>query len=183
MLTFQADADKVINAIAYFAERCPDSTKMKICKLIYYSDKLHLNRYGRPVTGDTYIRMRKGPVPSMGLNLMRHTAYFEGASELFDEVIAVKGIEVKALRAFNRNVFSRSDMRVMHEVMQSFGCESAEALSERSHDEESWKNSQMNRRIKFEMLFGDEPESQQMLKLLQEESTPAGAVTQEAALA
>jgi uncharacterized phage-associated protein len=170
MLRFHADSEKVVNAIAYFAAQCPGATKMKICKLMYYADKAHLNRYGRPITGDTYIRMRKGPVPSMGLNLMRHTAYFEYASELFDKTIEVKGISVRALQDFNRNIFSRSDVRIMDETIKAFGDRTAEDLSDLSHEEDAWKNSEMNRKIDFELLFDSTAESQHMLELISSEA-------------
>jgi uncharacterized phage-associated protein len=169
MLKFNANGEKVVNMIAYFAGRCADATKMKISKLMYFADKVHLNRFGRPISGDTYIRMKFGPVPSMGLNLMRHTAYYENVSELFDELIEVKGNEVRPLEEFNGKIFSRSDISVMNDVIEEFGNVHALRLSDLSHDESAWKKAEMNRKIDFELLFDETPEGQQMLGLLLED--------------
>ena len=38
--------------------------KLKALKLVYFADRYHLRRYGRPVIGDEYLAMQYGPVPS-----------------------------------------------------------------------------------------------------------------------
>ena len=146
---------------------------MKISKLMYYADKLHLNRFGRPISGDAYIRMKFGPVPSMGLNLMRHTAYFEDTSELFDQKITVKGLEVTPRQEVDISVFSRSDLDAMDEVMKNFGAISASFLSDLSHGEDAWNKAEMNRKIDFELLFDKNPDSQHLLNLLIADAEPS----------
>jgi uncharacterized phage-associated protein len=169
MLKFPVDAEKVVNAIMFFAGRCSNPTKMKISKLMFYSDKIHLNRYGRPITGDTYIKMKFGPVPSMALNLMRRQAYYENASELFDQSLTIKGNEVKTLREYDRRVFSGSDISVMEEVLLKYGCHSAFVLSDVSHTESAWNESEINRKIDFEKFFSADEDSQAMLQLITSE--------------
>jgi hypothetical protein len=41
-LRFRFNAAKFVNAVAYFAQGCPNGTKMTICKRLYYADKEHL---------------------------------------------------------------------------------------------------------------------------------------------
>lgn len=36
----------------------------KLCKTLYFADQKHLSLYGRSITGDAYIKMPYGPVPS-----------------------------------------------------------------------------------------------------------------------
>ena len=38
--------------------------KMKALKLIFFSDRYHLRKYGRPITNDEYLAMEYGPVAS-----------------------------------------------------------------------------------------------------------------------
>ncbi|NCC05824.1 MAG: DUF4065 domain-containing protein [Proteobacteria bacterium] len=40
-------------------------------KGLYNSDKAHLHKYGRPVTGDIYVKMSYGPVPSLVCDTLR----------------------------------------------------------------------------------------------------------------
>ena len=53
-----------IEAILYIANRVERKDIHKICKILYYADQRHLSKYGRSITGDTYIAMAYGPVPS-----------------------------------------------------------------------------------------------------------------------
>ena len=55
---------KTVNAVLYIVERLKRKDFHKIFKLLYFSDREHLNVYGRTITGDTYIAMADGPVPS-----------------------------------------------------------------------------------------------------------------------
>jgi Protein of unknown function (DUF4065) len=70
-LRFRFNAAKFVNAVAYLAQACPNSTKMTVCKRLYYADKEHLVKYGRPILGDHYYRLEHGPVPTHGLDMLR----------------------------------------------------------------------------------------------------------------
>jgi hypothetical protein len=84
----------------------------------------------------------------------------------------VKGNDVLPLGKLNLQVFSRSDLAVMEEVLDKYGCHSATILSNTSHDEPAWNDSEMNRKIDFERLFDTNEDSQRMLGLIASEETP-----------
>ena len=56
--------NKTIHAVLYIAERLKRKDFHKLFKILYFSDREHLNVYGRTITGDTYIAMADGSVPS-----------------------------------------------------------------------------------------------------------------------
>ena len=58
--------DVLLNAALWVAERLPEQDRRihKLFKILWFADLLHLKQYGRSVTGDTYIAMNYGPVPS-----------------------------------------------------------------------------------------------------------------------
>jgi len=58
--------DVLLNAALWVAERLPEQERRihKLFKILWFADLLHLKQYGRSVTGDTYIAMNYGPVPS-----------------------------------------------------------------------------------------------------------------------
>lgn len=57
--------DATINAILYVLSQLGGQTDMhKLSKILYFADQHHLSLYGRSITGDTYIAMQYGPVPS-----------------------------------------------------------------------------------------------------------------------
>lgn len=75
--------EESVNAILYVIECLGGVSDMhKICKVLYFADQKHLSRYGRCVTGDVYIAMQYGPVPSMIDDIfkaVRGDSYFSGA--------------------------------------------------------------------------------------------------------
>ena len=46
-------------------------TQYDILKSLFLADKIHLNKYGRPVTFDNYVAMRAGPVPSLAYDFLK----------------------------------------------------------------------------------------------------------------
>jgi len=56
---------KTTQSLNYFAREAGQSiNKMKALKLIYFADRYHLRKFGRPITNDEYFAMRLGPVAS-----------------------------------------------------------------------------------------------------------------------
>ena len=56
--------EKTINSALYIAERIKIKDFHRVFKILYFADREHLSKYGRPITGDTYIKMSDGPVPT-----------------------------------------------------------------------------------------------------------------------
>ena len=44
--------------------------KIKLMKLFYFLDFMHVKEYGIPVTFDTYYHLEKGPIPTFIMNLV-----------------------------------------------------------------------------------------------------------------
>ena len=65
MLNFKVDIDKSIQATLFVLKEVGGTCDFhKIFKVLYFADQKHLARFGRPITGDNYIAMKNGPVPS-----------------------------------------------------------------------------------------------------------------------
>src|SRR5580698_7181398 len=92
-LSFEFDPRKFANASAYLVKHCSEVTRMKLAKLLYFADKLHLIRYGQPIIGDRYFKMEWGPVPSNGYNVIKHDEERAGleAVWLFESYLADDG--------------------------------------------------------------------------------------------
>lgn len=58
-------ADKAYEALAYFSTHVKYAGKVKLYKLLYYLDLMHLRRTGRTVTGLLYYAWPMGPVPKV----------------------------------------------------------------------------------------------------------------------
>ena len=62
-MRFQFDIDKTIAAVAYLMEREGGELDMFLgLKMLYLADKEALVRWGKPITGDSFVALPKGPV-------------------------------------------------------------------------------------------------------------------------
>jgi uncharacterized phage-associated protein len=60
-----------LEAILYIVERLKFPTVHEVLKIRYFSDKLHLSRFGSIGSGDEYVAMKFGPVASNSYNLIK----------------------------------------------------------------------------------------------------------------
>ncbi len=74
------EIDKAIAAIAYLVEHATTSM-YTVLKMMYIADKMHLERYGRFISGDKYAAMEQGPVPSSTYNMIKHLRDESGYEE------------------------------------------------------------------------------------------------------
>lgn len=75
------DKDVTMNAVLYIIQQMGGKVDMhKIFKTLYFADQEHLSEYGRTITGDVYIAMNYGPVPSKTDDIfkaVRGDSYFQ----------------------------------------------------------------------------------------------------------
>ncbi len=115
--------------------------KMKIIKLIWLADRLHLRKYGRTIVGDTYYAMKHWPVASGILNICNKDV--ERIDEInipyISEYIALNWHKLTSLRDTDLNQFSETDVEVLDEVHALFWSLSTHALVEITHKYPEWK--------------------------------------------
>jgi uncharacterized phage-associated protein len=141
-VTFTFEFPKVKAAILYFAKSgLPEFTKGKLCKLLFLSDKLHLVRYGRPITGDSYAAMEHGPIPSRVLDILdaieRETTLNDEAVELAAALSLDRRFRYPRLSAVERprlKNLSESDIEVLNEIIREHGMRSFTQLRHLTHD-------------------------------------------------
>src|ERR1035441_2057546 len=167
-LRFHFNAAKFVNAVAFLAHACPNSTKMTICKQLYYADKEHLLKYGRPILGDQYYCLEHGPIPTHGLDMLRRRSN-PAASALMDKYVSVIGDSVHPKQLADRKVFSKSDLAVLDHVAKKYGKLSAAELRRKTHAEAPWKNSDDRCPIDYELFFAQHPGSEAIKALAESE--------------
>ncbi len=138
MRRFKFDFDKGLEAILYVAKRVRAPTFHTISKVLYFADLEHLERYGRFVTGDRYIAMEYGPVPSDLNNIMRaargESQYVDQKEEIKSAFAVPARYTIHALREARGSVFSKSDMECLDEAIAKYGHKSFGELVDDSHD-------------------------------------------------
>ena len=153
-ISFSFDARRFVNASAYIVERCPEVTKMKLSKLLYFADKEHLLAYGKPITGDRYVKMEYGPVPSSGYNLLKRDERASVEDQtLFDRHLSVDGNDLSLKEPYNPRALAETDREIIDSVLSKYGNLSAAQLSKVSHHEPAWSNAEMNADIDYRLFF------------------------------
>lgn len=149
------DPEKALNAILWIAKRIPSPSFHSISKLLYFADRIHLERYGRLISGDSYVAMKHGPVPSGTYDIMKAvrgdgTCVVEEAAQ---EAFTVDGRhDVIPRREANEALFSESDLECLHEAITRYGRLSFIELTRLSHDA-AWDSADENDIIELEQII------------------------------
>jgi uncharacterized phage-associated protein len=169
-MSFTFKPRKFASVVAYLVERRPGITKKELCKIIYFADKEHLLRYGRPITGDRYYALEQGPVPTRGLNALNAASMCPEDDAEVAKYGKLRGwifewngqpADLKAL--------SKSDLKVLGDVFGKIGLLPAWRLEQQSHEEPAWKSAPPNGPMDFELFFEGRPEAGELKDILLEE--------------
>ena len=169
-IAFRFEAEKFVNAIAFFAKRIRDLDKLKAAKLLFFADKYHVLHYGRPIIGDRYHSLDYGPVPSQALDIMNETIHDSPPvvkkrpfRDLFEGYISVDRAHryprFRAKKDPNLDVFSESEVEALEHTVAQYGNKSGGALIELSHHEPAWKAVQGYGEIDYRLFFRADPTS------------------------
>lgn len=170
MPTHQLDSEKIVEAIVYIAGRLKPqhSTIYTALKILYFADKIHLNEYGRLITGDRYVAMRNGPVPSASYDIVKsvrgdgysmNSAHAESSFNVTDKYI------ITPLRVADLDLFSDSEIECLDKVIEEYGDKSFGELKEKSHDA-SFDAADENDFISIESIIRTLPNAELLLEHL-----------------
>ena len=137
--------------------------KVKLMKLFYFLDFMHLKTYGSPVTYDIYINMEHGPVPSSIKNLVDTSADDMDNSILSDTIECEYPEFTKMCRVLPRREFTESDKKyfseneldILQKVCQRFGDKNTKYIEDASHNEAAWKETKLLEKIPYTLAAQD----------------------------
>lgn len=163
---------RIANAIIYFVnQEVYNLGKTKLMKLLFFTDKYHLEKFGRSVFGDTYHKLPQGPVPTITLNVIN--SLNESEKDDFTEYALEFSKYVKTEDAlnygyptmkfvpsseFNRKLFSKSEMEILERVAQEFKDCTAVQISDISHETQEYIDAYDNGVISEESMSGKNKE-------------------------
>ena len=136
-MNVQFDKEKSLNALLYVANRVQRKDFHKIFKIIYFADRQHLADWGRPITGDTYIAMEAGPVPSRlydMLKIVRGDSYLPDTEGLGKYFQVENWMYMRPLQDADLNKLSANEQEAMSEAIEKYAALSYDEIKEKSHD-------------------------------------------------
>lgn len=150
--------------------------KVKLMKLFYFLDFIHLKTYGSPVTYDKYINLEHGPIPSYIKNLVDTATDDIDCSFLADTICFERPEGTDMYRILPKRKFtekdksylSKTEMETLEKVCARFGDKNTKYIEEISHKEAPWKETRYLDEIPYELATKDPDSkvSEEEVKLL-----------------
>lgn len=119
----------------------------KLFKILYFAERAHLSIYGKLITGDRFVAMKNGPVPSVIYDIFK---FLRGDSIFISEIdyssiIRVVGKQEILLIDHNVNleILSESELECIVQSIQENKDLSFAALTAKSHDL-AWNRAEQN---------------------------------------
>ena len=142
-MSFRFDANKVAQATAYMLKSMNEKRHnfMALLKMLYIADRESLKETGFPITGDTYVAMKHGPVLSRSYDLMKMAAPVEDDAEerLWVEHFGREGNDLYVLDDPGVSDLSAYEMQKLLDVCRRYGKMDRFALADMTHGFEEWK--------------------------------------------
>jgi uncharacterized phage-associated protein len=162
MIVFNINPEKVVEAIVYLANKKPNIDHYHVVKTIFYADKQHLNKYGRPVLGDRYVKMRAGPVPSLLLDIINlndlvvDPELIEKALCSFTITQEFKRKLIAPKREAVLDKFSESDLECLDNAFDFCKEMDFKKLCDVSHEEKAWQAAEENGDMDYSLMLDDD---------------------------
>lgn len=139
-MKFQFKEDKAIAAVLYVANVLQSLGYSvdfhKVFKILYFADIKHLSQWGRPITGDYFVAMSYGPVPSAIYDLLKsvkgENPFVE--SERFSQFFDVFSKWIVPRQESDLDALSSSDIALLDESIRENASLTFAELVDKSHD-------------------------------------------------
>ncbi|MBI4569884.1 MAG: SocA family protein [Planctomycetes bacterium] len=133
-IRFQFDPKKAIACMVDILRRSGgECDKVKLMKLLYLADREHFLREGYPITGDSQVAMKHGPVPSNCLDLL------DGQVQEWREAVVSRiqtddyHVRLRPEAVTNDPALTDSERRALDDVFFTHGAKETWSLVDETH--------------------------------------------------
>jgi len=127
-IQFKINSQKAIECVLWIIRK-GESNMYNIWKMLFEAEKYHLNTRGRPITGDNYIAMEYGTVPSW-LYEETNKGTIRGFVRYRNNLLAERDPITK--------FFSKSDIKALEHGYNEYAGLDFESVKEKNHKEPAW---------------------------------------------
>lgn len=153
-IRYNFNEEKTINVVLYIAEKLKQRDFHKIFKILYFSDREFLNLYGVTITGDTYIAMDAGPVPTKNYDMfkiVRGDSYMQDTKNLGRYFAVSNWMFILPLQKANLDNIASAEKDIIDAMISRYGDMSYDEIKEKSHDV-AWRSTARDYPISFESM-------------------------------
>ncbi len=122
MITFKFNEIKTTQVVTLFLRKSGGNMNyMKLIKLLYLVDREALMLWERPLTGDTYVSMPKGPVLSNVLDIINNGENPKDNSYWYKYITTPSDFEIKLKRELiEQDALSKRELKLIEEIFEQF---------------------------------------------------------------
>lgn len=131
MLRFKFNPTKAIQAMARMLRQLGETDKVKLMKLLYLSDREHLIKHDRTITGGRLVAMDHGPLPSECLSLINGD-YLSYDHDIY-ETLHLNDHRVSLRSDPGDDALTASEKAVLDDVIDRFGHMDTWPLRDETH--------------------------------------------------
>lgn len=152
---------KATQALNFFARKQSGRiNKLKALKLVYFADRCHLRRYGRPITNDRYLAMNYGPVASSCKDLAEMSEFLGSEERAYaEQYLAPVGHDFESRAEIDQREFSQTDLEALEFAWDHYGARDPFKLADETHGFPEWKQHEARLASPYEsrvpMSYGD----------------------------
>ena len=160
---YAVNTAKAVEVVVWLANARPDIDIYHVVKAAFVADRLHLNRYGRPVIGDDYDADLYGPKGRCVWGLLRRDpiellALGDNGPALPFTVLDDRKWAVVADRDANLQRLSGSDVACLQQALDEVGDLSFDYLVELTHQDPAYIAANGGRMLYENLLNRDDPQ-------------------------
>jgi uncharacterized phage-associated protein len=137
------EIEKIKSVILFITNNLEKRDLHRIFKILYFAEKKHIAKYGRTILNENFIKMEKGPVPSLIYDLFKQNkpkAITNTEYSAFYNAFKLSGYNVTPLESPNMEYISKSNIECLLESISENALLSFNELTEKSHDS-AWEKS------------------------------------------
>ncbi len=137
--------------------------KVKLMKLFYFLDFMHVKKHGVPVTYDCYVNLEHGPIPSAIKNLVDSAADDSDNSFLSDIIKFERPegtnmyriVPTKSFTERDEKYLSKNEIEILQKICLRFGDKNTKYIEDASHEEAPWKETSALDTISYTLAAKD----------------------------
>lgn len=173
--------DVAIQAILYILQQMGGVCDIHKChKILYFADNEHLSKYGRSITGDSYIRMDFGPVPTCVYDLfkaVRGDSFFASQVEEIRQHLFhfVNNKDIASTHEPDMDYLSKTDVDMLNKYIAQLKDKDFNTVSDASHGY-AWSNTPQNGEISVRDRLTEMGDSDEYIQFIKEQLKAAESV-------
>lgn len=173
---YQFNYEKAIEATVWLANEVREISPYRLATILFHADKMHVNKHGRPILGDTYIREDNGLTPVGVYKIIQkddslNPEHIEKANESF-KVKDLPTPSIIPLRQADLDYFSGTDLECLESATHDYALKSEIVLGNEIRREKCLVKTAPNQAINYACLVEDDnPYRDEILEDMAESSS------------